>query len=611
MRLLCVQWAAIGDLLLTTPALSALRQAHPDAHIGLLTTASAAPVVAGTGLVDAIYELPRFEVFRRETIDVFRQIRRDRYDTVMFCHRLTTRAGAYKYAALGYFSGAGRRVGLDNGRGWFLTDKLPDAGFGSEHQAESWLRLASVFGANPAPRPSIIAREAYPLSGERRRIAVHAGSGDFSAARRWPVETLASAINTLSAELDAQVVVVGAEGDDSPALIERLTGPYIDLTGKTSVPQLSDVLTQCDLYIGSDSGVTHIAASVGTPTIAVFGPTNHKAWAPWSPAGNVALVRTTPGCAPCFYVDHELGAREGCPARTCLQMVSPEVVVSAARQLLSGQQPAAGDQRPPASSLQPADGRLSMAAGAFPTTRILGIPVHGLTYEQLLDQIGTWIREAGKAYHVNTINPEFMIVAQSDSVFRHMLRRADLCVPDGVGLLWAARWLGCPMPERITGSDGLPIIAERAAREGWSLFLLGAGEGVADKVAAELRHRYPTLKIVGTFGGSPRGEEESDIVGRVNASGADVLFVAYGTPAQEKWIARNTPRLKVKVAIGVGGSFDFVAGLVPRAPVWMRNAGIEWLYRLYLQPWRIKRMSRLPRFVLAVLRRGSRGAWEI
>lgn len=611
MRLLCVQWAAIGDLLLTTPALAALRKAHPLAHIGLLTTRAAAPVVEGTGLVDTVYTLPRFEVFRRATLEVFRQIRRDKYDAVLFCHRLTTRAGAFKYAALGYASGAKRRVGLDNGRGWFLTDKLPDGGFGSEHQAESWLRIAAVFGASPAPGPSIAARVPFPLPPAPRRIAVHAGSGDFSAARRWPVEKLAASVNVLSAELGAQVVVVGAEGDDSPALLERLLEPPLDLTGKTSVPQLADVLSQCDLYIGSDSGVTHIAASVGTPTVAVFGPTNAKAWAPWNPAGSVALVRTAPGCAPCFYVDHELGAREGCPARTCLQMVSPEMVVSAARQLLSGLRPATSDEQPAASSLHPADGRRSMAAGAFSMTRILGIPVHGLTYTQLLEQIGVWVREAGKAYHVNTINPEFMIVAQSDPVFRHLLRRADLCVPDGVGLLWAARWLGCPMPERITGSDGLPIIAEKAAREGWSLFLLGAGDGVAEMAAEELRRRNPALKIAGTFGGSPRGEDEAEIVARVNASGADILFMAYGTPAQEKWIARNTPRLNVKVAIGVGGAFDFVAGIVPRAPAWMQNAGIEWLYRLYLQPWRIKRMSRLPRFVFAVLRRGSRGAWEI
>jgi N-acetylglucosaminyldiphosphoundecaprenol N-acetyl-beta-D-mannosaminyltransferase len=233
-----------------------------------------------------------------------------------------------------------------------------------------------------------------------------------------------------------------------------------------------------------------------------------------------------------------------------------------------------------------------------------------MTYAQLLDQIGAWIREDGGAHHVNTINPEFMVVAQKDGVFRSLLRRADLNVPDGVGLLWAAKHLGHPMPERITGSDGLPIIAERAAREGWSLFMLGAGPGVADKAAAALVSRYPGLKIAGTYEGSPRGEEEAAIVERVNASGADILFMAYGTPAQEKWIARNLPRLRVKVAIGVGGAFDFAAGTVPRAPVWMQNAGIEWLYRLYLQPWRIKRMTRLPRFVFAVLRRGSKGAWE-
>ena len=109
-RFLCVQWAAIGDLLLTTPALAALRDAHPNAHVGLLTTPAAAPVVQGTGLTDTVYVLPRFEVFNAGTLGVFRQIRRDRYDAMLIFHRLTTRAGAFKYAALGYFSGARRRV---------------------------------------------------------------------------------------------------------------------------------------------------------------------------------------------------------------------------------------------------------------------------------------------------------------------------------------------------------------------------------------------------------------------------------------------------------------------------------------------------------------------
>ncbi|MFW5772992.1 MAG: WecB/TagA/CpsF family glycosyltransferase, partial [Phototrophicaceae bacterium] len=110
----------------------------------------------------------------------------------------------------------------------------------------------------------------------------------------------------------------------------------------------------------------------------------------------------------------------------------------------------------------------------------------------------------------------------------------------------------------------------------------------------------------GVYSGSPAPEDEDDIVARVNASDADVLFVAYGAPRQDKWIARNLPRLNVAVAMGVGGSFDFIAGVMPRAPLWMQRAGIEWLYRLMLQPSRIGRMMRLPRFVLAVLRRGSR-----
>lgn len=599
MRILCVQWAAIGDLVLTTPALAALREAHPAAHIGLLTSAFAAPVVAGTGLVDTIYTLPRTSLLRGETLHVFRQIRRDRYDAIIFFHHLTTRAGAYKYAALAYASGAPRRIGLDNGRGWFLNEKIPDTGFGPENQAQEWLNLVALLGADASPRGAKVAFEPYPLPDADFRIAVHAGSGDFSTARRWPVERLAQTVNMMTAEYQAQVVVVGAAGDDSPALIEKLDTPPLDLTGKTSIPQLADALRQCQLYIGSDSGVSHLAAAADTPSVAVFGPTNHAAWSPWSPQGRAVVVRTNPACAPCFYVDNEVGSRTGCAALTCLKMVTPEMVASAARAVIAGPvlQPPVVPRR------QPREG--------FPMLHILGIPVHGLTYPQLLAQIAAWIAADDGAHHINTINPEFMMVAQEDPVFRHMLRRADLCVPDGVGLLWAARHLGTPLPERITGSDGLPIIAERAAQEGWLIYLLGAADGIAERAAQELVRRHPALKIAGTYGGSPRPEDEADIVARVNAARPDILFLAYGTPAQEKWIARNLPRLASSVVIGVGGAFDFVAGSVPRAPMWMRRTGIEWLYRLYLQPWRIKRMSRLPRFVLAVLRLRHKGSWEI
>ena len=233
---------------------------------------------------------------------------------------------------------------------------------------------------------------------------------------------------------------------------------------------------------------------------------------------------------------------------------------------------------------------------------ILGVPVDAITYEVWLEVIGGWIKDGEGARHVCTVNPEFIMIAQRDAIFFNILNRAEYCLADGVGLLWASRQLGRPLPQRVTGSDGVPIIAEHAAARGWKIFFLGAAEGVAARAAEILQGRYPGLIVAGVHSGSPSEAEEDDIVARVNGSGADILFVAYGAPAQDKWIARNLPRLNVAMAMGVGGSLDFIAGVVPRAPQWMRDRGIEWLYRLIRQPWRLRRMLRLPRFVFAVFR---------
>jgi N-acetylglucosaminyldiphosphoundecaprenol N-acetyl-beta-D-mannosaminyltransferase len=236
---------------------------------------------------------------------------------------------------------------------------------------------------------------------------------------------------------------------------------------------------------------------------------------------------------------------------------------------------------------------------------ILGVPVDAITFDDLLEAIRQWIARGDRVYQICTVSPEFVIIAQGNPDFMQVLRSADLCAADGVGILFAARYLGHPLPQRVTGSDGVPLIAERAAREGWRLFLLGAGPGVAGQAAAALIARCPGLQIVGTYMGSPSPDEEQTVLERVNASGADILLVAYGAPHQDLWIARNRERLKVHVAMGVGGTFDFIAGVVPRAPRWMRRFALEWLYRLYRQPWRWRRMLRLPRFAWAVIRRGK------
>jgi N-acetylglucosaminyldiphosphoundecaprenol N-acetyl-beta-D-mannosaminyltransferase len=195
-----------------------------------------------------------------------------------------------------------------------------------------------------------------------------------------------------------------------------------------------------------------------------------------------------------------------------------------------------------------------------------------------------------------------LVAAHDDPGFRRLLNQADLNVADGVGVVLASRWLGMPLPERITGSDGIHHLAEHSARSGYRIFLLGAAPGVAETVAQKLQAAHPGLQVAGSYAGSPREEERDEIVGRVRSADPDLLFVAYGVPAEEIWIAENRERLGVPVMIGVGGTFDFVAGLAHRAPLWIRRMGLEWLYRLGREPWRWRRQLALPRFVLLVAR---------
>lgn len=233
--------------------------------------------------------------------------------------------------------------------------------------------------------------------------------------------------------------------------------------------------------------------------------------------------------------------------------------------------------------------------------QILGIPIDAYTYETLLDDIARWL-DSGTFHHVCTVNPEFIMIAQRNDAFFELLHRVDACLADGIGLIWASRILSSPLPARVTGTDAVDLIAERAAAAGWRVFLLGAADGIADKAAHILQARYPGLAIAGTYAGSPAPAEASFIVERINNSQADILLVAYGAPRQDLWIDEHRAALQVKLAMGIGGAFDFIAGIVPRAPHWMQRMGLEWLFRLYKQPWRWRRMLRLPLFVMAVVR---------
>lgn len=238
--------------------------------------------------------------------------------------------------------------------------------------------------------------------------------------------------------------------------------------------------------------------------------------------------------------------------------------------------------------------------GPAEETWILGVRVHRLRAAEVTEHLERLAASHGPL-QVVTVNPEFVVAARRNAAFRRVLNGATLSLADGFGIVWASRVLRCPVPERVTGVDTMQRLCAWAARKGWPVFLLGARPGVAEQAAAVLARSCPGLQIAGCYAGSPDPEEEGDIVARVNRSGARLLFVAYGAPRQDLWIARNLPRLDVSVAMGVGGAFDFIAGVVPRAPIWMQERGLEWLYRLVRQPWRWRRMLALPRFAALVL----------
>jgi N-acetylglucosaminyldiphosphoundecaprenol N-acetyl-beta-D-mannosaminyltransferase len=232
-------------------------------------------------------------------------------------------------------------------------------------------------------------------------------------------------------------------------------------------------------------------------------------------------------------------------------------------------------------------------------TRILGVRVDCVEMGEALAQIERFVDEGG-THLVATVNPEFVMRAQRDPAFARVLASAELCLPDGTGVVWAARRQGCDLAGPVAGVDLVEPLAAMCARRAWKLFLLGAAPGVGDELAEKLRAANPGLDVR-AHSGSPDPSGDETALRLIHDHGTQVLLVAYGAPAQELWVERLRNRLGVAVAIGVGGAFDYLTGRVPRAPEWMRSAGLEWLHRLVRQPWRIRRMAVLPVYALKVL----------
>lgn len=241
---------------------------------------------------------------------------------------------------------------------------------------------------------------------------------------------------------------------------------------------------------------------------------------------------------------------------------------------------------------------------------ILGVWVHDCDEKSAVEAIETFLHSGGKLHQVCTVNPEFVMEARRNALFRRLLNSADLATPDGVGIIAAARLLRTPVRGRATGVAIVEHLAGLSARVGYSIFLLGAAPGVAELAAAELAQRYPGVHIAGAYAGSPNIEDWEEIDRRLRAAKPDILLVAYGAPRQDLWIDEHRRQLPqtVRLAMGVGGVFDYLSGRVPLAPPWVRRIGMEWLYRLVKQPWRWRRILRVFAFGALVLRNALLGA---
>jgi len=354
-RILAIKLADLGDVLNITPALRALRQTFPQARLDALLNPHTAMILQDSGLVDEVVLFPKTHFEGLSVLSpaawgplarYMRMLRSRRYDMVINFHHLTTRLGRAKQRALVRATGASVVVGLDNGHGGWLTHPVADRGFGAMREVAYWLALAKELGATATDLSLHL-----PLNAEEQAQAdallaeaglkpgafavCHPGSGGFSLARRWEPTKFAALAATLYRRHDLPTVLVGAVDDDVAEVLTAGQSPLIDLSGRTTFRQLAGVLGRARVFVGADSGVMHLAAATRTPVVAIFGPSNHRAWAPWTPYSPSRVVRLDLPCSPCAYVGHSVGQRQGCAARTCLAELGVDQVLAAVEDILA------------------------------------------------------------------------------------------------------------------------------------------------------------------------------------------------------------------------------------------------------------------------------------
>ncbi len=224
---------------------------------------------------------------------------------------------------------------------------------------------------------------------------------------------------------------------------------------------------------------------------------------------------------------------------------------------------------------------------------LLGVGFTNASESEILEFIVTGLAKQAEKYYIVTPNPEILVIADKDSKYKNILNDAKLALADGIGVMIGAQLLGRSLKQRIHGVDLVDKLCSEVSNQPITVGFLGAGPNVAEGAAECLKRKYPNLRV---------GLIATEWSNSLKDKKVDILFVAFGSPKQEVWIAESLNNLPAKVVIGVGGAFDFISGKVPRAPKVLRSLGLEWLFRLVIQPWRINRQLSLIKFVFLIIR---------
>jgi len=234
------------------------------------------------------------------------------------------------------------------------------------------------------------------------------------------------------------------------------------------------------------------------------------------------------------------------------------------------------------------------------TITLLGVTITAEKPDKILEYVFSEIKKGKQKLFLTTPNPEMLVYANSHLDYKDKLNSSHVSLPDGIGLVLASLFLNKPRLCRFTGVDFLEQVCQRSRDYPMSMGFLGGKGGVAEKAAQRLQNKYPWIKVV--WVGEEWGSGKNDTVRHSSNEPIDILFVAFGVPKQEEWIYEQLPNLPVHAATGVGGAFDYLSGRVPRAPKFVRVFGLEWLFRLILQPWRWKRQLALFKFLFLILK---------